>query len=191
MNKFLSSLCASAFAMTFPTVAGIPQASAVPLVVPAAPSAPANVHNVQGEWWMGSRGGGMGGGGWGGPAWRGGGGWHGGGGWNRGWQGRPGWNGGWNRGWRGGNNWAYYNGHRGYRYYRPGYRYYNNFWFPGAAFATGAIIGGIIANSQPAYRYGGGSAHERWCYNRYRSYRAWDNTFQPYNGPRQQCYSPY
>ena len=31
------------------------------------------------------------------------------------------------------------------------------------------------------------SAHVQWCYNRYRSYRAWDNTFQPYNGPRQQC----
>ncbi|TIX44290.1 MAG: BA14K family protein, partial [Mesorhizobium sp.] len=35
------------------------------------------------------------------------------------------------------------------------------------------------------------SAHVQWCYNRYRSYRAWDNTFQPYYGPRQQCYSPY
>jgi hypothetical protein len=35
------------------------------------------------------------------------------------------------------------------------------------------------------------SAHVRWCYNRYRSYRAWDNTFQPYYGPRRQCLSPY
>ncbi|MEW9804980.1 BA14K family protein [Mesorhizobium sp. ZMM04-5] len=51
----------------------------------------------------------------------------------------------------------------------------------------------------PAYRYveprryyrGGGSAHVRWCYNRYRSYRAWDNTYQPYHGPRRQCWSPY
>lgn len=34
-------------------------------------------------------------------------------------------------------------------------------------------------------------AHIRWCYDRYRSYRAWDNTFQPYNGPRRQCWSPY
>lgn len=41
------------------------------------------------------------------------------------------------------------------------------------------------------YRSTGGSAHVNWCYNRYRSYRAWDNTFQPYNGPRQQCWSPY
>lgn len=35
------------------------------------------------------------------------------------------------------------------------------------------------------------SAHVRWCSARYRSYRAWDNTFQPYNGPRRQCASPY
>ncbi|PBC03276.1 BA14K family protein [Mesorhizobium sp. WSM3860] len=34
-------------------------------------------------------------------------------------------------------------------------------------------------------------AHVQWCYDRYRSYRAWDNTFQPYNGPRRQCISPY
>ena len=37
----------------------------------------------------------------------------------------------------------------------------------------------------------GNSAHVAWCYDRYRSYRAWDNTFQPYNGPRRQCWSPY
>lgn len=35
------------------------------------------------------------------------------------------------------------------------------------------------------------SAHVQWCYDRYRSYRAWDNSFQPYGGPRQQCWSPY
>ena len=39
--------------------------------------------------------------------------------------------------------------------------------------------------------YYGGSAHTRWCYARYRSYRAFDNTFQPYYGPRQACVSPY
>ncbi|MBB3975842.1 hypothetical protein GGQ64_001029 [Rhizobium azooxidifex] len=92
-----------------------------------------------------------------------------------------------NRGYRNG----YYNGHRGYRSSRPGYRYHDGYWFPLAAFATGAIIGGAItAPRAPAY-VGGGSAHTQWCYNRYRSYRAYDNTFQPYNGPRQQCYSPY
>lgn len=90
----------------------------------------------------------------------------------------------------------YLNGHRGYRDYRPGYRRHNDFWFPAGAFIAGAIIGGALAQpryvappryARPAY----GNAHVQWCYDRYRSYRASDNTFQPYNGPRQQCYSPY
>ena len=34
-------------------------------------------------------------------------------------------------------------------------------------------------------------SHVNWCYNRYRSYREWDNSFQPYHGPRRACYSPY
>lgn len=56
-----------------------------------------------------------------------------------------------------------------YRYYQP--RYYQ---------------------PRRIYRSGGMSpAHIRWCYDRYRSYRAWDNSFQPYNGPRRQCWSPY
>jgi hypothetical protein len=85
---------------------------------------------------------------------------------------------------------AWYNGHRGYPYYRHGHRHYNGFWFPAGAFIAGAIIGNAL--NQPSYRnYGGGSAHVDWCYDRYRSYRASDNTFQPYNGPRRQCYSPY
>lgn len=90
----------------------------------------------------------------------------------------------------------YLNGHRGFRDYRPGYRRYNDFWFPAGAFIAGAIIGGALNQPryvQPRYiqpsRYG--NAHVQWCYDRYRSYRAYDNTFQPYNGPRQQCYSPY
>ena len=90
---------------------------------------------------------------------------------------------------------AWYNGHRGYPYYRKGYRNYNGFWFPAGAFIAGAIIGSALNNQQyygdRTYYGGGGSAHVDWCYDRYRSYRASDNTFQPYNGPRQQCYSPY
>ncbi|RUT29418.1 BA14K family protein [Arsenicitalea aurantiaca] len=90
-------------------------------------------------------------------------------------------------------NYGYYNGHRGYRDRRPGYRQYNGFWFPPAAFAFGAIVGGIIASQ--ADRGGVSNAnwnrHVAWCYDRYRSYRESDNTFQPYNGPRQACRSPY
>lgn len=86
----------------------------------------------------------------------------------------------------------YYNGHRGYRYSRPGWRRYDGWWFPPSAFIAGAIIGGAIApQPAPVYRSQSGSAHVRWCYNRYRSYRAYDDTYQPYDGPRRQCYSPY
>lgn len=82
---------------------------------------------------------------------------------------------------------GWYNGHRGYPDRRPGYRYHNGYWFPMAAFAMGAIIGGAIQQGQPSY----GNSHTSWCANRWRSYRAYDNTYQPYNGPRAQCVSPY
>ena len=86
------------------------------------------------------------------------------------------------------NRYSYYNGHRGYRYQRPGYRYHRGYWFPLAAFAAGAVIGGAVAAPRAS---AGGNRHTSWCYDRYRSYRASDNTFQPATGPRQQCYSPY
>ncbi len=88
------------------------------------------------------------------------------------------------------NGGMYWNGHRGYREYRRGYRRHGDYWFPLAAFATGALISGAIINSENNRVYRGNS-HVQWCYDRYRSYRASDNTFQPYNGPRQQCVSPY
>ncbi|HTV68131.1 MAG TPA: BA14K family protein [Rhizobiaceae bacterium] len=81
-----------------------------------------------------------------------------------------------------------YRGYRGYRDWRSGYRRHSDgFWYPAAAFIAGAIITGAITSQSRS----SGSAHVDWCYDRYRSYRASDNTFQPYNGPRQQCYSPY
>lgn len=93
---------------------------------------------------------------------------------------------------RGGHH--YWRGHRGYRHYRHGYRYHDGYWYPPAAFIAGAIIGGALAAPPPrahhrSYHYG--PAHVEWCYARYRSYRASDNTFQPYNGPRRQCRSPH
>lgn len=33
--------------------------------------------------------------------------------------------------------------------------------------------------------------HVEWCYSQYRSYREWDNSWQPYRGPRRECISPY
>lgn len=105
-----------------------------------------------------------------------------------------------NRGFYERDGYGWYNGHRGYRHYRRGYERHGDWWFPAGAFVAGAIIGGALADPGPTYyeprrvyrrvdRYG--DAHVQWCYDRYRSYREWDNTFQPYNGPRQECYSPY
>jgi len=65
---------------------------------------------------------------------------------------------------------------------------------------VGAIIGGIIVHQfqqQPRQqlRAQPGSFlsqnHIAWCQNRWRSYRLSDNSYQPYNGPRRVCVSPY
>ncbi|MBO0344930.1 BA14K family protein [Roseibium limicola] len=103
----------------------------------------------------------------------------------------------------------WYNGHRGSRRQHRGWREYRGWWFPPAAFAFS--FGTAPQRAAPRHydkprrnapqRYdrprhdarGGGLSprHYRWCQNRYRSYRASDNTFQPYNGPRRRCRSPF
>jgi hypothetical protein len=91
------------------------------------------------------------------------------------------------RGWRADRGWR---GHRGYRHYRHGYRRHSDgLWYPLAAFGAGAIIGGAL--SGPSVRVQSGGSHRSWCRAQYRSYRSYDNTFQPYNGPRRECVSPY
>ena len=102
----------------------------------------------------------------------------------------------WRDGWRrGGPRYRYHRHHRHHGHYYRRHRHHGS--HAGAiigGLAAGAIIGGAIA-SQPRYarphRYAGASSHTQWCYGRYRSYRAYDNSFQPYHGPRQQCYSPF
>ena len=81
---------------------------------------------------------------------------------------------------------AYFNNHRGYRNHRRGYRQHGGWWFPPAAFLTGAIIGGTMNSGDY------GDSHRGWCYDRYNSYRESDNSFQPYGGgSRRPCNSPY
>lgn len=97
----------------------------------------------------------------------------------------------------------YYNGHRGYRHYRKGYRSYRGHYFPRRAFTARIYIGPRYVRPhyvRPHYarpRYTRPSIfqitqhHVNWCYAKYRSYRAHDNSFQPYHGPRKRCSSPY
>jgi len=82
----------------------------------------------------------------------------------------------------------YLNGHRGYRDRRHGYREYNGYWFPAAAFALGILM---LPEVQQGRTIRLTRSHYAWCESRYRSYRRWDNSWQPYNGPRKPCASPY
>ncbi|MEP0232933.1 BA14K family protein [Roseibium sp.] len=94
---------------------------------------------------------------------------------------------------------TYYNGRQGYKAARPGYKQYNGWWFPLAAFAAGATLNqALTAKPTPSKARAPSRAssrftpeHYTWCARKYRSYRASDNTFQPYNGPRRQCVSPF
>jgi len=95
------------------------------------------------------------------------------------------------RRWGGDRRWRgdRYYGDRRWRHHRSG----SNAGAIIGGLAAGAIIGGALAQPRyaPSRRYVGGNSHVNWCYSQYRSYRASDNTFQPNNGPRRQCYSPY
>jgi hypothetical protein len=84
------------------------------------------------------------------------------------------------------NNWRRHGGRGGNYSHDRGYYGHDHHGNGGAiigGLAAGAIIGGIIAGS----RSNAGSSHAQSCYNRYRSYRASDNTYQPNSGPRVQC----
>nr|WP_165219868.1 BA14K family protein [Allorhizobium pseudoryzae] len=85
----------------------------------------------------------------------------------------------------------YYHGHRGYREHRRGYRRHSDgWWYPLAAFGAGAIIGGAL-NDRPTRGHAMSSRHVQWCSDRYRTYRASDDTYVPRVGVRARCNSPY
>ncbi|MCZ4092527.1 MULTISPECIES: BA14K family protein [Sinorhizobium] len=72
--------------------------------------------------------------------------------------------------------------------------------FRGQRYDIGIGPGAIVGGPPPAaldrgrvrqrLRYDA-TAHARWCRQRYISYRSTDNTFQPFDGPRRSCDSPY
>ncbi|CAK08459.1 BA14K family protein [Rhizobium leguminosarum] len=70
------------------------------------------------------------------------------------------------------------------RRYDRRYRNHDNSGAIIGGLAAGAIIGSIIASQPRTRAY---SSHADYCYSRYRSYRAYDNTYQPNYGPRRQC----
>jgi hypothetical protein len=165
MNKIISAFCAAAMSVTF-TAASFAPVQAAPVFVPKTVNASSDVINVQERSFRRDD-----------KYWQP----------NRHVNRRDGWRNrdrGWNRG-----GWDNRRNNYGRRHYRNHDRNLG-----GAAIGgliTGAIIGGVLNNNNNARSYRGGDSHIQWCYDRYRSYRASDNTFQPYNGPRQQCYSPY
>ncbi|PLP60431.1 BA14K family protein [Mesorhizobium loti] len=161
-------------------------AFSVPMLAPAMPASPVqtDVLKVRDSWAGGNDRGGNSyewRRGWRGDGWRGDRGWRGG----RHWRG-DGWRGdrGWRRGWR----------DDGWRYPRHHRRSWNN---SGVYLGLGLLGSGMLYDDyyyrpRPRiYRAPRASGHVQWCYSRYRSYRAWDNTFQPNYGPRRECVSPY
>lgn len=92
--------------------------------------------------------------------------------------------------------WNRHHDRRDYRDYRRHRDYYRHRRGPSVYFGLAPTYRYVepryVAPRYVAPRHRvGGSRHVNWCYNRYRSYRASDNTYQPYNGPRRQCYSPF
>jgi hypothetical protein len=113
------------------------------------------------------------------------------------WRKRNNWNRNWNR--HGDRRWNRHGDRRWYRH-RHRNRHDDDWWWgPAAGFGLGLLLGTApryyeypTYRTAPAYRVvPGNAAHIAWCEDRYRSYRVSDNTFQPYNGPRRQCISPY
>ena len=163
MKKFLSSMMAVAVSATFAVSSIAPAMAAAPMVSVAAPAATQDIQKVSEKRWIrnGNRE------------------------WRRGDRGRH------DRRWgdRGGSR-HYWNGHRGSNHWRKGYRRHNNgWWYPLAAFGVEVIIrqprpyGRVVTDLPPE--------HYVWCDRRYKSYRVWDDTFQPNKGPRRLCNSPY
>lgn len=74
-------------------------------------------------------------------------------------------------------------GYRGSQHPRPDYRQHaDGFWYPERAFH---LLGGQKRDSTIAHD------HISWCRAKYWSYRESDDTFQPFEGERRKCTSPF
>ncbi|MGV1832693.1 BA14K family protein [Agrobacterium vitis] len=54
------------------------------------------------------------------------------------------------------------------------------------------VAGGAVAQASMPQATGDlAEAHVRWCFNRYSSYQAADNSYRAFSGVRRQCASPF
>lgn len=75
-------------------------------------------------------------------------------------------------------------GFRGSADPKPGWRKHTDgLWYPQRAFRRGC--------GSTVEALGCLTDHQRWCQAQYWSYRVADNTFQPYDGRRRPCISPF
>jgi hypothetical protein len=67
--------------------------------------------------------------------------------------------------------------------------------FPGPGYYDRYYDPGYVQPAPRSYhrRYARSMAerHIDWCYDQYRSYREWDNSWKPLRGPRRECVSPF
>lgn len=75
------------------------------------------------------------------------------------------------------------------------YRYYREH-SPGYPVLLQGVPVPVFSTSRPVIHrrvalVRGASAHVAWCRAHYRSYRVGDDSFQPFDGPRRRCRSPY
>ncbi|MBZ0217164.1 MAG: BA14K family protein [Fimbriimonadaceae bacterium] len=78
-----------------------------------------------------------------------------------------------------------------YRGRRQGFGHYYNGWWYSIPWWAGVAIAPRYYDPPPRYYRGGGSAHVRWCLNRYRSYNPRTDQFLGYDGYYHYCNSPY
>lgn len=72
------------------------------------------------------------------------------------------------------------------KYHHPGWHVS----VPGKV-AIGIAVGKAIVHAPKVVVSGLPATHIAWCQGRYKSYQAWNNTFNPGHGGRKQCRSPY
>lgn len=93
-----------------------------------------------------------------------------------------------------------WNGFKGYRHHRSGYRKHSDgWWYPEAAFQPGAQAAPAVIKPKKANQKTRSADDKPWqlknhldyCAAKYKSYTSADNSYQPFEGPRKQCVSRY